>query len=146
MSFIYINYKNRRFMTQPCNDSLLWSVKWWRLKYIHIAVICIMLCSRPLLHTVSQWIRNIKWQMYSCACQCWHAVCCYSLLLTLPTLLIFFTYSLEMGQEYEVWPENSVTVSGIPRGRGVWGVFKPPKILKFWQRWAEFPIPCKIHL
>jgi hypothetical protein len=30
-------------------------------------------------------------------------------------------------------------------GRGVWGGSNPPEILKFWQSWAEFPVPWKIH-
>jgi hypothetical protein len=32
------------------------------------------------------------------------------------------------------------------RGGRVWGVqTPPPEILKFWQSWAEFPVPWKIH-
>lgn len=36
-----------------------------------------MLCSRLFLHIVKQWIRNIKWEMYNCVCQYWHAICLY---------------------------------------------------------------------
>jgi hypothetical protein len=38
--------------------------------------------------------------------------------------------------------------SGVPRGEGGWGVQTPPphpEIPKFWQSWAKFPVPWKIH-
>ena len=31
------------------------------------------------------------------------------------------------------------------RGGGIWGVQTPLEIPKFWQSWAEFPVPWKIH-
>ena len=43
------------------------------------------------------------------------------------------------------WLYRLVQGSGVPRGR-VWGVqTPPPEIPKFWQSWAEFPVPWKIH-
>jgi hypothetical protein len=34
--------------------------------------------------------------------------------------------------------------NGVPRGV-VWGVQIPPEISKFWQSWAECPVPWKTH-
>jgi hypothetical protein len=37
--------------------------------------------------------------------------------------------------------------SGVPMGRGLGGsnTPPPPEILMFWQSWAEFTVPWKIH-
>jgi hypothetical protein len=54
---------------------------------------------------------------------------------------LFYTY-------FYINLQHSITLrSSVPRGGGVFGVFKPPsEIPKFWQSWAEFPVSRKIHL
>jgi hypothetical protein len=39
----------------------------------------------------------------------------------------------------------AATISGVPRGVIEGSKSPPPEIPKFWQSWAEFPVPWKIH-
>jgi hypothetical protein len=59
------------------------------------------------------------------------------------TVILFFPCPLYLFTFFLYYFVFSSAFSGVPRG---WfGGSNPPEIPKFWQSWAEFPVPWKIH-